>query len=802
MKSKGIILMLIFFCLFNITGKAQNCKHTFSGLVEDFHDKSPIVGATVFIKTQNKYTTTNFDGKFTIENVCSGKVIVEVSHAACDPQVIELNITNDVYKVVDLEHHVEELNEVNVKAAVGLKTKTAQETLLKTQTLEKFSNASLGDVIKNVSGVSSINTGNTIVKPVINGLHSSRVLVSFNNVRLQDQEWGIEHAPNIDINAAESISVIKGANALQYGGDAIGGVVIVNPPKSINKDTIYGKSIISQQSNGRLFSATTSFIKNYEAGWYFDGQASYKRGGDFEAAAYNLTNSGVNSKAFTFATGYRKFDKGFELFYSHLSNEIAILSASHNGNVTDLVNAINSDTPLIINDFSYRIDNPKQDVTHQLLKVNLYKRFKGFGKLSLQYDFQNNHRLEFDKRRGERKFLQAVDLTLKTHSIRIDFNADANSERLYKFGISGNMQNNFPDPKTEVRRLIPDYDKYAFGTYFISTYKFDDLTLDAGIRYDLEYLNAQKYYLKSRWNSLNYQQDFSSIITDNDVRGSQLLTNPKFTYHNFSASLGASYNIDSKNKLILNYGLSNRAPNAAELFSDGLHHSAARIELGDLRLQPETSNRVSTTYKLSSNKLNITLESFYNYISDFIYIEPAGIETTLRGSFPVWAYKQVNAQLFGLDTNVEFTVNKNISLSNKMSFIKGRDLSTNRPLIDIPPFKTITTLLFKKEKWNNFFASLESEFNAQQNEYPNNNFEAYIAPIQRYELVDISTPPSAFHLLNFSSGIEFSMSQTKFNINFSVDNILNTSYRNYLNRLRFFADDIGRNFKIQLKINY
>ena len=110
---------------------------------------------------------------------------------------------------------------------------------------------SLGDAIKEIPGVSSINTGNTIVKPVINGLHSSRVLIMTNNVRLQDQEWGIEHAPNIDINSAGSVSLIKGANALEYGGDAIGGVIIVNPIRIFAKDSLFGKTIINGQSNSK-----------------------------------------------------------------------------------------------------------------------------------------------------------------------------------------------------------------------------------------------------------------------------------------------------------------------------------------------------------------------------------------------------------------------------------------------------------------------------------------------------------------------------------------------------------------------
>ena len=37
----------------------------------------------------------------------------------------------------------------------------------------------------------------------------------------------------------------------------------------------------------------------------------------------------------------------------------------------------------------------------------------------------------------------------------------------------------------------------------------------------------------------------------------------------------------------INLSYSTRSPNASELFSDGLHHSLATIELGDLRMKQE-----------------------------------------------------------------------------------------------------------------------------------------------------------------------------------------------------------------------
>ena len=799
MKSKDILLILLL-NIFTSTVISQNCTHTFSGIVEDSHDKSIIVGATVYIKNQNKYTTTGVNGKFIINNVCEGKLIIEVSHLACNAKSFELIITEDTYKIIDLEHHIEELEEINVHAELAKKTKTSQETLINAKTLDNFSDANLGDALKEVSGVSSINTGNTITKPVINGLHSSRILTSVNGVRLQDQDWGIEHAPNVDINSAGSISVIKGANALEYGGDAIGGVIVMNPSKFIRKDSLYGKTILSQQNNGRLFSLSTNLNKTTSKGWFVNGNASFKRAGDFEAPDYNLTNTGVNSYGFSLAGGYKETNQGFDIFYSYLSNEIGILRASHIGTTGDLVDAINSGIPSVINDFSYTINNPKQDVKHQLVKAKMYKRLEELGKLSIQYDFQNNERLEFDIRRGGRSDIAATDLTLKTHTVSADMKFDSDPHRIYKIGISGGYQNNFSNPDTGVRRIIPDYDKFNTGIYGISEFSFNGFLLSAGVRYDYNHINAKKFYLKSRWNSLNYDQDFSNIIIEDF--GTQYLVNPKFNFHNISASTGLLYQLNPKNSLIFNYGLANRAPNPSELFSDGLHHSAARIELGNLRIQPETSHRFSGTYKFESSKINLSVEAFFNRINDFIYLEPSGTETTLRGTFVVWDYKQVNANLLGIDTNITYNINENLIISNKSSLLKGKDIDNSRALIDIPPFKTVSSILYKKENWNNFFASIESIFNARQNEYPDNNFTTFVATTNTNELVDISTPPSGYHLLNFSSGFDFNMSETNIALQFSVNNLLDTSYRDYLNRQRFFADDLGRNFKIQLKINY
>ena len=85
-----------------------------------------------------------------------------------------------------------------------------------------------------------------------------------NGVRMQDQEWGKEHAPNIDVNAIGRLTVVKSASALQYGGDAMGGIVIAEGLKVPVKDTLYGKTMLSGASNGRGGALTSQLIKSHK----------------------------------------------------------------------------------------------------------------------------------------------------------------------------------------------------------------------------------------------------------------------------------------------------------------------------------------------------------------------------------------------------------------------------------------------------------------------------------------------------------------------------------------------------------
>ena len=789
-------LLLSIFMAGSLCAYSQN---TISGSVTTTKN-APLDGAHIHI--EQLHAVSNPDGTYVLHNAPSGQHRVVVTYVGYKSLDTLLTIAAPMRFDVKLKPQAEQLEEVVLTENNAIPKNAIYEEKLRTETIEKYSNASLGDALKEVAGVYSLKTGNTIVKPVINGLHSSRVPIISNNVRMEDQQWGTEHAPNLDINSAGKITVIKGANALQYGGDGIGGMVLVDPV-SVLKDTLFGKTIMNLASNGRGGSISSSLHKGAEQGWAWNATGTYKYFGDRQSPDYVLSNTGNRESNFAGDVKYIGDTYDITASYSLYDATIGIAKATHIGNTSDLVSAINSGQPAVIEPFTYKIGAPRQELTHHLAKINFTKRFDDNSSLSVQYAFQHNSRQEFDIRRGAFKNKPALDLTLITHSAQADWKKEVNNLTL-KAGASTAIQKNTADPLTDIRPLIPNYNKFDAGAYGIASYAFSNtLTAEAGLRYDFSKMDASKFYQKSRWTSQGYDGVFDKFIVAD--YGSQWLTNPEFTFHNVSASLGIRKQLNSAMQLLVNAGLAMRNPNPSELFSDGLHHSNGTIELGDLRTQKEKAYKFSATLLKTDGNFTFEATPYLNLIDNFIFLQPTGIEYTIRGSFPVYNYRQTNALMAGLDLHTTWKINSHWQHNFSGAYIYGQDETNNLPLIDMPPLNIVNTVRYTKEDWHSLYLELRSEAVFKQTRYPNNNFMTDI-PVNGETvstLVNISTPPKGYHMFHFSSGMQFKTSEkTGLAVGFSVLNIFNTKYRDYLNRQRLYTDDIGRNFQLQLKFNY
>ena len=405
----------ILLCFITGVANAQQCQNTVTGYIIDLHDQTPLVNATIIVAGSEIPAVSNDKGFYSIPGLCEATYTLQVSHPECTTQAIRVVVRGDTERTINMEHHLEKLGEISISGTKS-NSSTGQEQEVNDEALRQNAAASLGDALATLSGVSSLNTGNTIVKPVIQGLHSSRVVLVTDGSRLQDQEWGVEHAPTVDINNAGSVMVVKGASALQYGGDAIGGTIILKPANIPQADSLYGSTILTGATNGRGGGLTTKITKSYNSGWYGSLQGTIKRFGDFEAPDYVLSNTAIFERIIAGRVGINTYAYGVEASYSIYANDLGILRSSHVGNAEDLATAINSNQPFVVNDFTYTIDDPKQEIVHQTAKISAFKRYEDLGKLKFQYDFQKNNRLEFDIRRDSEDTRPSIDLELTTVS--------------------------------------------------------------------------------------------------------------------------------------------------------------------------------------------------------------------------------------------------------------------------------------------------------------------------------------------------------------------------------------------------
>ena len=783
---------------------SQDCNLSLKGKVVDLHDNSPLVGAVVSIVEINENVLSNANGEFLFTNQCKGKVSLKISHLNCEDLFTELDLNRSISKTFFMEHHIESLKEVIVLEN-KLKDLSITVNSYSLSQLEKdrYSSGNLATALGSISGVSNLSTGNSVAKPVIHGMYGSRVGIVYDGVVLENQQWGLDHAPNVDLNAFDNIRLIKGAGLLKYTGDTPGGVIVLESLTPKISDSLYGKTIINGMSNGRGYNLISSWVRSFNSGIYLKAQGTLKKNGDYSTPNYILSNTGNNEENLSVSIGRNKILRKLKINFSFFSQEIGILRSSHIGNVGDLLRAIESKSPTVINPFSYEVNFPKQFNKHYTTSIEYSIRNNSNGKWITKYNWQKNNRKEFDIRRGSDKYDPALDLSLDTHNLVSNYEW-TNPYSSYDLGLFSQFQDNYSNPDTGIKRLIPDYVKVRLGSFFTASYAiFNNVDFNFGFRY--EHINnlVQKYYRNSRWNAENYENDLGPYVIKETL--SQKLVKRRLIFNNPSFNFGIKSKIIPSHEISFNFFYTQRAPDIAEMFSDGLHHAIASIEYGNPFLKSEKTNKFVINFEKNEGDLLYNFNPYLTNGKNYIVIEPAGVEQTIRGAFPVWEYRSISSLLKGFDIDLSYKINENLFFKNNTSWIEGIDRKTKTPIINIPPLTTKNQIRFSFSKWESFFGTINSKFVFSQNKFPNNNFYTTIIENRTKveKLVDISTPPDRYHDLGVDLNWgPYNLFSNKISFSLTFDNILNANYRNYLNRMRFYNDELGRNVMVQIKINH
>jgi iron complex outermembrane receptor protein len=782
----------------------QDCKLDFEGYIIDSDSNLPLEAAVVEVIGTNYNAISSENGYFNFKNLCDEIIRIKVSHINCPNFYAEINLKESRKKNFFLDHKTTTLDEVVLidEKMDNLSTSAKSYSISEIEK-DQYSGSGLSVLLETVSGVNILSTGSNIAKPVIHGMFGSRIGIIYNGIMLENQQWGQDHAPNVDLNAFEDIKLVKGASVLKYSGKNPGGVIILKSSLPIKIDSLYGKTILNVKSNGAGGSIVSAWVKTYENGTYLKTQGTVKKSGDLSAPRYNLSNTGMNENNLSFTFGKNNIGNNLKMFFSYFNTENGVLKSSHIGNIKDLLRAIEGDEPDVVNEFSYNINYPKQLNEHFTSSVDYTHIINDNKRLAFKYSWQRNNRKEYDLRIGDFKNIPSLDLNLSTHSVNSSYTW-SNFSNEFINGIFFEVKDNYSTPGTGVKRLIPDYLNTNLGGYFISTLNLNEgLNFGFGLRYEYSSSDVYKYYRNSRWENKNYQDRLGKYVIKEVL--SQKLIRKKVVFNTFSSNTGFVKEFAKKYSLSIQHNYTERAPNIAEMFSGGLHHSLASIEYGDPFLKKEKTHKLLVDFEKKNEKLYFRINPYLSYSKNYILAKPAGFEQTIRGAFPVWEYSPINSIFKGVDFDFIYQVKNSFKFKNSISWVEARDYHTKEHLVNIPSLVIKNEVQFSFGKFKKFYAKAGNKFVNKQNLFPNNNSTTSVVENGKKidKIVDISTPPDGYNLLNlnFNWG-PYNLNSSTFNFSLSINNVMDKAYRNYLNRLRFYSDEIGRNILFQIKIKH
>jgi len=764
------VIKMSFFCLtvlniFVQKAIAQECNFRLSGIIYDGTNQQVLSGATVLLMDSDKIAVTNKSGVYRFNKLCSGTYRIKITHVGCVPIEASLVVNSDLpNQNFYLLHSTEQLGEVVVSSSYDTDVNSIKSSLT-VEEMQNLKGGTLGEMLKQLSGVSVLQTGSTVFKPVIHGLHSQRVLILNNGVRQEGQQWGAEHAPEIDPLVASRLTVIKGAGALRYGSDAIGGAVLVEP-RSLDIDTgfrVEVNSIYSSNNRMGLFnSIVEQGIKTNKSAWAWRSHLTYKRGGNARTPDYWLHNTGIQELNYSFHGGYQREKTKADIYFSAFNTKIGIFWGAHIGNLTDLENAINNKTPLFnIDKFDYQIGRPSQEVSHYLIKAKLTQELSKDRRINFVLSHQENFRKEFDRTLIDNN--PELDLNLGTTTADINFETERFSNTNQQFGFTVQRQANVWSGS---RFFLPNYTNLLLGLYGIRKWDKNDLQFEAGLRYDYRSLEVFR-----NQNGQNFQIDRQ--------------------FNNLSSSFAINYVPNNNINWLNNFSLAWRPPHVNELYVNGLHHGTANFEIGDPDLNSEISLKYTSQFNYQWNKdTRIDLTLYTNYIQNFINLVPVLPATlTLRGAFPTFQFIQTDALLSGSDLTFNTALNPSFAYRFKASVLIPSNLESRTWLqqMPAPQIDQEISWYFSPDKKTNYI-STNALWVARQRFIPDN-------------FIDYLSPPSEYLLFNLNFATELRFMKTPVSLGASVFNLFNVRYRDYMNRFRYFSDEVGTNVVLRLKIN-
>lgn len=729
-------------------------QNTLKGSITDINTNK-IEGVNVILPELHKETKTNSEGEYILNNLPNGTFVIVFSSDKFDvfTTKITLKEKETIFNATLVENHTHHLEDVIVSTAFN---KTQKQNVMKVEhssikALQQKGATTLIEGLATIPGVSQVSTGTSIGKPVIRGLSGNRVLVYSQGVRLENQQFGEEHGLGLNDNSIESVEVIKGPASLLYGSDALGGVLYFNPEKFAKANTYSG--IVKQKYFSNTQGSSTNFgFKSSDENWKFLVGGSHNMHADYQIPGkHRISNTRFNETDAKLAIGYNNsvFSSTFRYNINYL--DLGLHEHHHEDEDTAEIDEEHEEqTTTTIT------ENPKQRVIGQILSLNNVIFLKN-SKIEANIGFITNSRKEFETSAQPR-----LNMNLQTLNYDLKYFLPKMGKLETIFGIQGMNQTN---KNSGEELLIPDAKTNDLGALVTSMYQWNENTIQAGFRYDMRNIKSEAFGNEGE------EGYFKSI-------------DKKF--NSFNASLGYKTNLTKKIEVRFNVASGFRAPNLAELTSNGVHEGSNRYEIGNSELKNEQNFQGDINFEFTDTHFEFFANGFYNHIANYIYIAPTA---TVINDKNVFEYTQANARLYGGEIGIHIHPHPVDWLHFTSSFesvIAQKDNGDYLPLIPANRISNLLKVNLKDGKINkNAFISCGIDTILPQN-----------------RISEFETTTRDYTLVNLALGSEIKIGNLKFEASINANNIFDKAYISHLSRLKPNGIyNIGRNVIFGLNFN-
>lgn len=605
-----------------------------AGVVTDSAGE-PISDVRVHVVELNRATRTSSSGRYHVAGLARGTYTVGFSRIGFTPVVRRLAIADSTLRV-DIRLGTARLDLAAVQVtATSIATTAASSpqptTVLEGARLRTAQAPSLGETLEGLAGVRSLGMSTGIGKPVIRGLTSNRVVVLDDGQRLENQQWGGDHSPNIETVSSDRIEVIRGPASVLYGSDALGGVINVVPrplPDAVGAPALFaGKILTSYASNTRSPEGTIALDG---AVGPVGGRVSLtaRQADDMRAPDATLSNSGNRTLNGDAALGVRAGWGSIQLAGARREERIEIF-----------------EDPVLFPGFS-----GYQRIAESRLSLKM-NRAVGASRLEGSVGWEQNRRREYDSTAAT---YVALGLLARTVT------AQASLHHAPLGAISGTMGVSFGSEsfrKFGKETLIPSTDGTGIAAFIFEQAKLGRVALSAGARYDAKRLVAH---------------DDAALRLDGESR----------SWGAFTGNVGALFEAGGPFAIVANVGRGFRAPSAADLYANGYHEGTRAYERGDPTLGVETSLNLDLSLRANASRFRGEAGVFVNNIAGYIYLRPAG---TGASALDTLDHTQGDARLVGIEAAADARVLPSLRLSGTADYVRGTNVTTGVPLTFIPP---------------------------------------------------------------------------------------------------------------------